>query len=158
MSLAERVREIKVVAFDFDGVFTDNSVWILEDGGEAVRCSRPDGLGLRKLEQLGMSRSSSSEANPVVTARSKACRVFCCQGCGAKAEVLDELLRHRGVGLSQTVLVGNDINDLECLQRVALPTVVQDAHPNVLNLAAYRTMAPGGHGAVREVCDLFCQA
>ena len=156
--LAERIRTIRLVAFDFDGVFTDNGVWIFENGHEAVRCSRADGLGLRKLEQVGIEPIIvSTEVNPVVSARSKKLRVFCQQGCEQKAEVLERLLADRHVGLAETAFVGNDINDLECLERVALPIVVQDAHPDVLHLAAYRTAARGGHGAVREVCDLIAR-
>jgi len=156
--LAERVRKIRLVAFDFDGVFTDNGVWIFENGREAVRCSRADGLGLRKLEQIGIEPIIiSTEVNPVVAARSKKLRVFCQQGCEQKVGVLEQLLADRQVALSEAAFVGNDINDLECLERVALPIVVQDAHPDVIHLAAYRTAARGGHGAVREVCDLIAR-
>jgi 3-deoxy-D-manno-octulosonate 8-phosphate phosphatase (KDO 8-P phosphatase) len=63
-----------------------------------------------------------------------------------------------GASLAEIAFVGNDINDLPCLTCVGLPIVVNDAHPDVRSLARYRTKAPGGHGAVREVCDLFEQA
>jgi YrbI family 3-deoxy-D-manno-octulosonate 8-phosphate phosphatase len=61
------------------------------------------------------------------------------------------------MGLSpwQVAFVGNDVNDLSCLQTVGLPIVVQDAHPDVVPFAGYQTRTPGGHGAVREVCDLI---
>src|SRR4051794_36645863 len=52
--LARLVRTVRLIAFDFDGVFTDNAVYVFEDGREAVRCSRADGLGLRKLNQHGL--------------------------------------------------------------------------------------------------------
>jgi YrbI family 3-deoxy-D-manno-octulosonate 8-phosphate phosphatase len=57
--------------------------------------------------------------------------------------------------LDEVAFVGNDINDLPCLTCVALPIVVKDAHPDVVPVARYQTKNPGGHGAVREVCDLF---
>jgi YrbI family 3-deoxy-D-manno-octulosonate 8-phosphate phosphatase len=62
-----------------------------------------------------------------------------------------------GISLTEIAFVGNDINDLSCLTSVGLPIVVKDAHPEVIPLAAYRTRNCGGHGAVREICDLFEQ-
>jgi YrbI family 3-deoxy-D-manno-octulosonate 8-phosphate phosphatase len=63
-----------------------------------------------------------------------------------------------GVRLQDVAFVGNDINDLGCLEAVGLPIVVQDAHHDVLAVAAYRTIARGGRGAVREVCDAIVTA
>lgn len=155
-ALPDKIRAVRLVAFDFDGVFTDNSVLVLEDGREAVRCSRFDGLGLRKLDRLGLTYLIiSTETNPVVTARSKKLKMRCTQGCEDKRGTLDALLEELSLTLEQVAFVGNDINDLPVLSCVGLPIVVQDAHPDVLPYAAYRTRTPGGHGAVREVCDLF---
>ena len=155
-SLDERIRAVRLAAFDFDGVFTDNSVLVLEDGTEAVRCSRSDGVGLRKLERLDIGTVIiSSEVNPVVSARSRKLGVRCVQGSDDKGAALDSIVREMGIGLAQVAFVGNDVNDLPCLMTVGLPIVVQDAHPDVLAYARYRTTALGGHGAVREVCDLF---
>ena len=142
--------------FDFDGVFTDNFVYVLQDGGEAVRCSRADGLGLRRLERVGIEPIIlSTETSPVVSARSAKLKVHCRQGCGDKAAVLKEILENRGLEPSQAAFVGNDVNDLGCLELVGLPIVVQDAHPDVLGAAFHHTQRLGGHGAVREVCDLI---
>ncbi|HHH39527.1 MAG TPA: 3-deoxy-D-manno-octulosonate 8-phosphate phosphatase [Sedimenticola sp.] len=149
---------IRLVVFDFDGVFTDNMVYVLQDGSEAVRCSRLDGLGLEKLRRLGVEYTIlSTETNPVVSARAAKLKTDCIQGCGDKPAALAALARERGIPLSAVAFVGNDINDLECLRRVGLPIVVRDAHPDVLPLARYRTLRKGGEGAVREVCDLFEQ-
>lgn len=155
-SLAELIRTIRLVAFDFDGVFTDNMVYVFEDGREAVRCTRSDGLGLSKLRGLGLATVIiSTETNPVVSARSRKLATRCVQGCEDKRAVLDGLVVELGIALAQVAFVGNDINDLPCLTSVGLPIAVGDAHPDVLPYAAYRTSAPGGRGAVREVCDLF---
>jgi YrbI family 3-deoxy-D-manno-octulosonate 8-phosphate phosphatase len=154
--LAARFRAVRLVVFDFDGVFTDNTVFVFEDGREAVRCTRADGLGLRKLDRLGVKYMVlSTETNPVVSARCRKLKVPCVQGCEDKPARLDVLLREAGLGPAEVAYVGNDINDEGCLRRVGLPVVVHDAHPAVLALAAYRTVTPGGRGAVREVCDLF---
>lgn len=155
-SLEERIRAICLVAFDFDGVFTDNTVYVFEDGSEAVRCFRGDGIGLRKLERLGIATAIiSAETNPVVSARSRKLGIRYVQGCKDKGAVLETLVQEMGLSLRQVAFVGNDINDLPCLTCVGLPIVVQDAHPDMIPHARYQTRARGGHGAVREICDLF---
>jgi 3-deoxy-D-manno-octulosonate 8-phosphate phosphatase (KDO 8-P phosphatase) len=156
--LKEHLRKIKLVAFDFDGVFTDNMVYVFEDGSEAVCCFRSDGIGLQKLKQLGIETIIiSTEANPVVSARARKLKIRCVQDCPDKRKALENIAQETGISLREMAFVGNDINDLECLTSVDLPIVVQDAHPDVIPLAAYRTRNRGGHGAVREVCDLFEQ-
>jgi len=157
--LARLIRAIRLVAFDFDGVFTDNLVYVFEDGREAVRCSRADGIGLRKLDKANVQTVIlSTEVNPVVTARSQKLGIRCVQGCANKQAALDQFLAEAQLTHAQAAFVGNDENDAGCLQQVALPIVVQDAYPSVVRLARYQTQAAGGHGAVREVCDLFEQA
>jgi 3-deoxy-D-manno-octulosonate 8-phosphate phosphatase (KDO 8-P phosphatase) len=155
-ALQECIRQIRLVAFDFDGVFTDNSVYVFEDGSEAVRCFRGDGIGLGKLAQRGIQALIiSTETNPVVSARSRKLGIRCVQACVDKRATLEAIVRDMGLSLTQVAFVGNDINDLPCLTCVGLPIVVQDAHPEVISYARYQTRAYGGHGAVREVCDLF---
>ena len=97
----------------------------------------------------------STEANPVVSARARKLKIACIQDCQDKRAVLEKLTHDQGISLSEVAFVGNDINDLSCLECVALPIVVQDAHHDVVPTALYQTKHPGGHGAVREICDLF---
>jgi 3-deoxy-D-manno-octulosonate 8-phosphate phosphatase (KDO 8-P phosphatase) len=154
--LEESVRAIRLVAFDFDGVFTDNLVYVFEDGSEAVRCFRGDGIGLRKLARLGIATVIiSTETNPVVSARSRKLGIRCVQACGDKRAALETIVQEMRLSLAQVAFVGNDVNDLPCLACVGLPIVVQDAHLDVLPYAQHQTRARGGYGAVREVCDLF---
>lgn len=155
-TLEARIRRVRLVAFDFDGVFTDNTVYVTQDGTEAVRCNRSDGLGLRKLEALNLLPIIvSTEINPVVTARGSKLGIRVIQACNDKRVTLDQLVAELGIALENVAFVGNDINDLSCLSAVGLPMVVQDAHPDVLPYACYQTRALGGLGAVREICDLF---
>lgn len=156
--LKERIFKIRLIAFDFDGVFTDNMVFVFEDGSEAVRCCRGDGIGLQKLKGLGIETVIiSTESNPVVSARAAKLKMRCFQNCEDKRKTLESIVKEAGIAMADVAFVGNDINDLACLTAVGLPIVVQDAHPDVIPLAAYRTSNLGGHGAVREVCDLFEQ-
>jgi 3-deoxy-D-manno-octulosonate 8-phosphate phosphatase (KDO 8-P phosphatase) len=156
--LKEIVPKIRLVAFDFDGVFTDNMVYVFEDGSEAVRCYRGDGIGLQKLRQLGVEvMIISTEPNPVVSARARKLNIRCLQDCKDKRTALESVAREIGISLSEVAFVGNDINDLPCLAGVGLPIVVHDAHQDVVPLARYQTKRRGGFGAVREVCDMFAQ-
>jgi YrbI family 3-deoxy-D-manno-octulosonate 8-phosphate phosphatase len=155
-ALAGIIGRIRLIAFDFDGVFTDNAVYVFEDGREAVRCVRSDGIGLRKLDRLGIQYAIiSTETNPVVSARSEKLKIRCIQNSEDKRATLDALLAELSLGLEQVAFVGNDVNDEPCLSCVALPIVVQDAHPDAAKYARYVTAARGGYGAVREICDLF---
>jgi YrbI family 3-deoxy-D-manno-octulosonate 8-phosphate phosphatase len=157
--VATDLAAVRLVVFDFDGVFTDNTVIVSEDGTESVRCWRGDGLGLAAVQRLGIATLIlSTEVNPVVSVRSRKLKVDCIQGCDDKRARLLSVVRERGLTLDQVAYVGNDINDLGCLEAVRLPIVVGDAHPSVAQAARLRTTRPGGYGAVREVCDLLVAA
>ena len=155
-TIEQIMSRIRLVAFDFDGVFTNNMVYVSEDGSEMVRCTRSDGIGLQKLREAGIETIIiSTEANPVVSARARKLKIDCVQNCQDKRAVLEERTAKIGISLDQVAFVGNDINDLACLTCVGLPIVVKDAHPEVIPVAKYQTRNPGGHGAVREICDLI---
>ena len=147
---------VKFIGFDFDGVFTDNIVYTSQDGNEYVACWRSDGLGLSKLKKTGIPIwVISTEKNPVVKKRCEKLEINCLQGCDDKLTALERLLKEYDCKLSEAAFVGNDINDVACLENVGLPIVVADAHPDIQHLAKYKTRTLGGKGAVREVCDLI---
>jgi YrbI family 3-deoxy-D-manno-octulosonate 8-phosphate phosphatase len=150
--LLERVR---MAVFDFDGVFTDNRVWVNERGEEMLAFSRSDGLGLRRLDEVGVQYLIvSMEENPIVAARARKLNVECVQGAHDKLAVL----RERAANLDDVAYVGNDINDAECLRAVGLPVVPADAWPEVKPLARWVLSRAGGTGCVREFCDAVWQA
>ena len=146
--------QVRLAVFDFDGVFTDNRVWVNERGEEALAFSRSDGLGLRRLDQVGVrSLIVSMEENPIVGARARKLRVDCVQGIADKLSVLRERATEAGVSLEQTAFIGNDINDADCLRAVGCPVVPADAWPEVRPLARWVLSRVGGSGCVREFCD-----
>ncbi len=152
----EIAKQIQMVVFDFDGVFTDNRVLVMQDGTEGVFCSRADGFGLAALRSAGVqSLVISKEVNPVVGERCKKLRIPCIQGCDNKQEVLTREIRQLGIYPERVAYVGNDINDIECLEIVGLPVCVADAWPPVKELSKIVTKAKGGYGAVREFCDFI---
>ena len=150
---------VRVVAFDFDGVFTDNTVIVSQDGVESVRCWRGDGIGLSRLRCTGVETLIvSTEVNPVVAVRAQKLRTQCVQGIEDKAASILTFCKERGVDPQQAAFVGNDVNDIPAFKVVGLPIAVSDASPEIFPHVLYRTVARGGYGAVREVCDLIFHA
>jgi 3-deoxy-D-manno-octulosonate 8-phosphate phosphatase (KDO 8-P phosphatase) len=155
----ELLSTVKLVAFDFDGVFTDNTVYVTQDGIESVRCWRSDGLGLSRLHSIGVKTFIiSTEVNPVVTARSNKLKMSCKQGIEDKAAAILQTCIELDIDPEHTMFVGNDINDIPAFKSVGLPVAVADAYPEVYSHVLFRTQKPGGFGAVREVCDLIFEA
>jgi YrbI family 3-deoxy-D-manno-octulosonate 8-phosphate phosphatase len=145
---------IDLVVFDFDGVFTDNRVLVSSDGKESVICDRGDGHGISRLRQAGIALVvMSTETDPVVATRCQKLELECLQGVDDKLAALLRLLYDRGAALSNTVYVGNDVNDLSCLKAVGCAVVPHDAHPDVRSHAHVVLGRSGGRGAVRELCD-----
>ena len=148
------LRCVKLVVFDFDGVFTDNRVWVNEQGEEMLAFSRSDGLGLRRLDEVGVDYLIvSTEPNQIVGARAAKLGAACVQGVPDKLAVVRAESERRGIALDEVAYVGNDVNDAECLSAVGLPIVPADAWPEVRPLARWVLERPGGGGCVREVCD-----
>jgi 3-deoxy-D-manno-octulosonate 8-phosphate phosphatase (KDO 8-P phosphatase) len=151
--------QVKLIVFDFDGVFTDNRVLALQDGSEGVFCSRADGLGLETVRNLGINLLVvSQERNPVVSARCKKLKLHCIQGCDNKSDVLKQEVDKLGISMNDVAYMGNDINDLECMRIVGLPACVSDSFPEVAKASLYQSKAKGGYGAVREFCDYISKA
>lgn len=149
---------VKLLVLDFDGVVTDNRVWTDENGHEMVAANRSDSLIMGKMKKAGVEVVIlSSEVNKVVAARAKKMGLEAIHGVGLedKAAVLQDLLKERQIDPHCVVYVGNDINDLPCFEIVGWAVAVANALPDVLHAADYVTTKAGGHGAVREVCDLI---
>jgi YrbI family 3-deoxy-D-manno-octulosonate 8-phosphate phosphatase len=147
-------RQIDLVIFDFDGVMTDDRVWVDQDGGEMVAANRHDGLGISRLHKAGIPMLVlSTEPNPVVSARCRKLNLPVLQGQADKAKALVQLLGEKDVDPSHVIYLGNDINDIPCFPLVGCALVVADAHPEALAQADIILSKPGGHGAVRELCD-----
>ncbi len=150
--------QISLIVLDFDGVFTDNRVWVDSDGRESVAASRADGMGLSQLRQTGVKVAVlSSETDPVVAARCRKLDIPVQQGVIDKGLALKDLLSEYAVESEHTVYVGNDVNDIPCFEFVGCAVVVADAHPKALERADLILRRPGGQGAIRELCDLILE-
>lgn len=149
-------KKISLVVFDFDGVMTDDRVWVNQDGIESVSANRSDGMGVEMLLRAGVKGVIiSSETNKVVAARAQKIGLPYFHGVGDKPRTLNAYLDKIGVSSQETIYVGNDVNDLACFPLVAWAVAVADAHPKVLKQADFILTRRGGHGAVREVCDII---
>lgn len=150
---------IEAIAFDFDGVFTDNRVYVTQTGEEAVACDRSDGMGISMLHRANVPMVIiSTEKNPVVAARGAKLKLEVLQGIDDKLPTLKEWASRKGLTLDQVAFIGNDINDVECLQGAGLGVVVADAYPIAVASADMQLTRGGGRGAVREVADLWLGA
>jgi YrbI family 3-deoxy-D-manno-octulosonate 8-phosphate phosphatase len=145
---------IRLVIFDFDGVLTDNRVFVTQDGREAVASNRSDGMGISMLLAAGIDAVVvTSEMNPVAAARCRKLGIECVQTLD-KAAAVAGILRDRGLAAELVAFVGNDLNDLQAMRRVGWPVAVADAQDEVVRAARVVLTKEGGRGAARELCDL----
>ena len=148
--------EINLLILDFDGVLTDNKVYVFEDGREAVVCHRGDGWGIRMLQSAGIEVIIlSTESNAVVSARAEKLNVACIQDCQDKASAVQSIIDARSISVDQIMYVGNDTNDFDAMQLVGHRVAPADAHPQIQEIAPIVTDSSGGQGVVRELADLL---
>ncbi len=155
---------IHTVVFDFDGVFTNNKVWVDQDGRESVRCDRGDGLAfdlVRAFQRRGRLTAEffivSKEQNPVVLARARKLRLACHHSVGDKLSFIEAYLAGRFPGDPQAfaglIYLGNDINDLAVMRRAGYAVAPSDAHPTVRDAAHLVLAQAGGDGFVRAFIE-----
>ncbi len=159
----ERAKKVRLVCADFDGTFTDGMVYTDQNGGETVRCSRRDSLGIDMLRRAGIDvHVISKETNPVVAARCRKLGISCDSGVDSgegKKDIVSRIARNAGLEPSQVAYIGDDVNDSAALMFAGFAATVADGHPAVKELAHFVTTARGGEHAIREFCEfiLFAQ-
>ena len=148
---------ITLLVMDFDGVLTDNRVWVNDKGEESVAANRSDSLGLSILrEKTGVEcLVISKERNLVVEARCRKMQVPVMQAVDDKAAALKKVMIEKGLTSAEVIYMGNDTNDLPCFPMVGYTVAPADAHPEVARQADLVLTLNGGHGAVRELCDIL---
>jgi YrbI family 3-deoxy-D-manno-octulosonate 8-phosphate phosphatase len=147
-------QQVDLLVLDFDGVLTDDRVWVDQDGRESVAANRRDGMGITMLHKAGVPMVVlSTETNRVVAARCQKLNLPVIQGLSDKSTSLRRLIQERQLDPAHVVYLGNDVNDLPCFPLVGCAVVVADAHPDVIPQADVVLSHSGGRGAVRELCD-----
>ena len=149
---------VDAIFTDFDGVLSDNKVYVDDAGRESVACNRADGLAFDALRKLGIPiRILSTEKNPVVAARAGKLKVPAIQGVADKLDTLLTICRDEGLELERVMYVGNDLNDLLPMMRCGIRVCPADSHPRVLALANFPLATRGGEGVMREVVEELMQ-
>jgi len=160
MAPLEKLKHIRLLLLDVDGVLTDGSIIYHDDGSETKIFNAKDGLGIRWVMTAGI------EVGIVTGRGSTALRHRCdnlgirylFDAVGDKAKILTEIVSQTGVDPEQAAFVGDDLPDLPLMKRVGLAIAVADAHDIIRQHADWTTRTPGGHGAVREVCEALLKA
>ena len=155
--LLNRIRGIKLLILDVDGVMTDGRIIIDDKGLESKHFDVRDGHGLKILMRCGIDVVLlTGRKSHVVDHRAADLGIKeVHQGIWNKREVFDEILKRRKLPPEETAYVGDDVVDIPLLKRVGFGVAVADACPEATGVADYVTEHPGGRGAVREVCEVI---
>ena len=155
-------KDIHTIVFDFDGVFTDNKVWVDQNGVESVCCNRGDGLGFDLLRGFIKANNwslnyfiLSKEKNPVVSIRAKKIQIDCVQSMSNKSDYLARHLEENKLSAEGMVYLGNDLNDLVVMQMAGFSVAPSDAHAVLLDQADLILPQKGGDGFVRAFIELL---
>ncbi len=153
-------RSIRLVSLDCDGVMTDGRLYYGEDGGQLRAFHVRDGVGIKMLMGAGIAVAFiSGSKTAAIDRRAGDLGVgHCLTGVADKLAALEELCGGLGIGLDAVSHMGDDLNDLPVLARVALPAAVRDAVPAVRAAARIVTARRGGEGAVREFAERLLDA
>lgn len=159
MSLA-KLPDVRLVAFDVDGVLTDGRFYLSDDGRESKAFNTQDGFGIRQLLTAGIHVAViSGRRSGAVDRRMHELGVaHVVQGCKDKVAALEDIIANLGVAADECAYVGDDIPDLPLLHHVGISVAVANAVEQVRAECDYLTTARGGAGAAREFCDLLLSA
>ena len=150
-------KNIKLIALDVDGVFTDGRIHINNNGIETKSFHTHDGFGIRQLIKANINvviiSGRKSEATAIRMDELGIKEVHL--GCTDKKTLLTKIVKRYSVSMDKTAFVGDDIPDLEALKTVGLPIAVANAQPLIKDAAMYVTKKAGGYGAIREISDLI---
>jgi 3-deoxy-D-manno-octulosonate 8-phosphate phosphatase (KDO 8-P phosphatase) len=158
--IIEKAAKIKLVIFDVDGVLTDGSLFLGDDGQEYKAFNSKDGLGMKMLQRSGIEVGIiTARSSRVVALRMESLGIaHLYQGQERKLPAFRDLQKRLGLSSEQIAYVGDDVVDLPIMREVGLAIAVQDAHRLAIEQAHWRTAARGGRGAAREVCELLLES
>jgi 3-deoxy-D-manno-octulosonate 8-phosphate phosphatase (KDO 8-P phosphatase) len=150
----------RLVALDVDGVLTDGRFYLSDSGQETKAFSTQDGFGIRRLLQAGVHVAviSGRESGAVALRMQELGVQHVFLGCADKVAAFDTLVSGLGIERSECVYVGDDVPDMALMRRVGTPVAVANAVSEVKDFCTTVTLANGGFGAVREVCDMVLEA
>jgi len=148
------INNIDAFIFDFDGVLTNNLVYLDQHGTETVCCSRADGLAFEVLRKLNMpAYILSTEVNPVVTARAKKLKIPVLQGLNNKALALKSLAKEKNYIMDRILYIGNDLNDYYAIKACGFSVCPADSHQLIKDIVDIVLKTSGGMGVARELLE-----
>lgn len=154
MKMQIPINLIEAIVFDFDGVLTDNLVYINQNGDESVCCSRSDGLAIDVLRKLKIScYILSTEKNNVVRMRAKKLQIEAIQGVHDKANEIKKFSDEKNYKLEKVLYVGNDLNDYAAMKLCGYSVCPSDSHIEIKKIADIVLKSSGGKGVVREIVE-----
>lgn len=155
-----RLRRVRALILDVDGVLTDGRIVLASDGRQVKNFDVRDGFGLVLARQGGLKTALiTAERSSAVSLRARKLRVeWVAQGALDKSRALDQCLKALRVEASEAAFVGDDLLDLPALTRVGFSAAPADAHPEVRRRVHHVAAAPGGRGAVREIVEMILKA
>ncbi|HHL39019.1 MAG TPA: HAD-IIIA family hydrolase [Deltaproteobacteria bacterium] len=155
--MARKVRAVRLLVLDVDGVLTDGSIIYDDAGLETKAFNVKDGHGIKLLRRAGLEAAViTARTSRVVELRAADLSIeMLFQGATDKRAAFAELLERTGLSAAETAYVGDDVVDLPVLSRAGFSVAVADAVAEVKERVHYVTSLPGGRGAVREVCELI---
>lgn len=160
MELKERAKNIKLVAFDVDGVMTDGSLTFDENGIEYKTFNAKDGQGVVMLNRAGIITAIiTARDNGTVSHRAKILgitKLF--QGQKNKIAALEQLIEEYNLKKDQICYMGDDLPDICILKEIGLPSCPKDAVSQVKSICKFISNNKGGRGAVRELCDFILES
>jgi 3-deoxy-D-manno-octulosonate 8-phosphate phosphatase (KDO 8-P phosphatase) len=156
--LRRRAARLRLVVTDSDGVLTDAGVYYSARGEELKRFSIRDGMGVERLGKAGIRTAIlTGEKSPSLERRAEKLGIEGLYlGVRDKGAALDKVLADHGVELEEVAYIGDDVNDLDPIDRIAVAGLTgapADALPDVLERVHYRCALPGGHGAFRDFAE-----
>jgi 3-deoxy-D-manno-octulosonate 8-phosphate phosphatase (KDO 8-P phosphatase) len=155
-----RARRIKLLLMDCDGVLTDGRIWLNEDYDEQKGFHVRDGQGISLMHCAGLRTGIiSGRKSTAVERRAHDLKItYVHQFAKDKIKALEEIIRAAGVSPEECVFVGDDLADIRVMRHVGLAVAVADAVEETRQAAHYVTKIRGGHGAVREICELILKS
>jgi 3-deoxy-D-manno-octulosonate 8-phosphate phosphatase (KDO 8-P phosphatase) len=158
--LGERLKSVKLLSLDVDGVLTDGGLYYTDDGLAFRKFNVRDGLGIVLVREAGLEVAIISAGRPASTVtRAKDLGVEHVRvGVSDKLKELSEICDSLDIHLNDVAHIGDDLPDLSLMQAVGVPITVADGAAAVMECAAYVTDRAGGQGAVREICDLLLES
>ncbi|NOX42608.1 MAG: 3-deoxy-manno-octulosonate-8-phosphatase KdsC [Gammaproteobacteria bacterium] len=158
--IIKKAAKIKLIIFDVDGVLTDGSLYIDDNGMEYKAFYSRDGLGMKMIQETNVKLAViTGRTSELVSHRMNNLGIkYVYQGQSDKIPAFEKLKNDLQLESHEIAFVGDDVIDLPVMNQVGLSVAVQDAHPLVIQYAHWRTPSAGGRGAARDICELIMEA